>query len=134
MLGRLASGLFQNDLRGTMRTKLGNFHHAATLIAFASAPFGRKRNRRAVHRADAVEASDQCRVYSRCHNDFTIAAAVLRAGGAAFSLQHSALASARFAHAVASLIARCGMAVRRITHSAIVMLITQDSTNNRSAP
>ena len=37
MLGRLALGLFPNDLRGTPRTKSGQIHHAATLLAFACA-------------------------------------------------------------------------------------------------
>ena len=37
MLGRLALGLFPNDLRGTTRTLSGQIHHAATLLAFACA-------------------------------------------------------------------------------------------------
>ena len=37
MLGRLALGLFPNDLRGTTRTRAGQVHHAATLLAFTCA-------------------------------------------------------------------------------------------------
>lgn len=37
MAGRLALGLFPNDLRGTPRTKSGQIHHAATLLAFTCA-------------------------------------------------------------------------------------------------
>ena len=37
MLGRMAVGLFPNDLHGAPRTTSGNIHHAATLVAFTSA-------------------------------------------------------------------------------------------------
>ena len=37
MLGRMALGLYPNDLQGTARTKAGKIHHAATLLAFACA-------------------------------------------------------------------------------------------------
>ena len=37
MLGRLAIGLFPNDLRGTPRTRAGRLHRAATLLAFTCA-------------------------------------------------------------------------------------------------
>ena len=34
MAGRLAIGLYPNDLRGGPRTRAGQIHHAATLVAF----------------------------------------------------------------------------------------------------
>ena len=37
MLGRLALGLYPNDLHGLPRTRAGQIHHAATLLAFACA-------------------------------------------------------------------------------------------------
>lgn len=37
MLGRLALALYPNDLRGSQRTRNGQIHHAATLLAFTSA-------------------------------------------------------------------------------------------------
>lgn len=37
MAGRLAIGLYPNDLRGGPKTRAGLIHHAATLLAFTSA-------------------------------------------------------------------------------------------------
>ena len=37
MLGRLGIGLFVNDVRGTHRTRAGQMHRAATLLAFTCA-------------------------------------------------------------------------------------------------
>ena len=37
MLARLALGWFANDLRGTPRTRSGQIHHVATLVAFTCA-------------------------------------------------------------------------------------------------
>ncbi|MEO8242076.1 MAG: DUF998 domain-containing protein [bacterium] len=37
MAGRMALGLYPNDLRGAPRTRSGQVHHAATLIAFTCA-------------------------------------------------------------------------------------------------